>query len=120
MIFLAAAMTTRVKPGNNHYRFEVLTALWCRYRSIAIAPPDSEQGGKVADQHDLVDWFTLALFGPHPEVKEVRKWLKRCQTWLQEEPRNMGPVGPVQGPANLKEDLSVEVQEVRRSSVSQE
>lgn len=86
MLFLASAIVTRPKLAP--YRFEILTALWCRYGSKSITPVHSEPLDKsvLKQPNDLVDWFTFALFGRHATVHEVRTWLRRCKVWLPDEP----------------------------------
>ncbi|KAJ3524913.1 hypothetical protein NMY22_g10796 [Coprinellus aureogranulatus] len=76
MLLFASAMMTR--PELARYRFEISTALWCRYRTTSVEP------------NVLVNLFTLALFGQHATVLEVRTWLRRCKSRRLEEntPRN--------------------------------
>lgn len=84
MLFVATAMATGPKLAQ--YRFELLAALWCRYRSASVTPTHPVSRDKSVKQDDLVDWFTFALFGRHARVLEVRTWLKRSSEWLPEEP----------------------------------
>ena len=76
MLFVASALVTR--PYLTAYRFEILTALWCRYK-----PKDFLNVSKEAFQNkDLLDWFTFGLFGRHTTVSEVRTWREGCRNWL--------------------------------------
>jgi hypothetical protein len=83
MLFLAPAMVTRPKLAP--YRFEMLTALWCRYRSHPIVSKEPKE---------LVDWFTFALFGRHATEYEVRAWLEKGQMWLEDEHADGEPSPP--------------------------
>jgi hypothetical protein len=79
MLFVASALVTR--PYLTPYRFEILTALWCRYR-----PNDFLRLSENAFRHkDLLDWFTFGLFGRHTTESEVRTWRDGCRQWLGDE-----------------------------------
>jgi hypothetical protein len=73
MLFAASALVT--KSHLAPYRFEILTALWCRYKRI----PDA-----AFQQPELVDYFAFGLFGRHTTRSELRTWREGCQKWLGE------------------------------------
>ena len=77
VIFLASALTTL--PQLSSYRLKILTALSVRYPENTIEPLIERESSKLKD---LVDWFTLALFGRHATVHEVTTWRTRCGIWL--------------------------------------
>jgi hypothetical protein len=86
MLFAASAIVTR--PALAQYRFKISAALWCRYGSKTVQTLDDEQDGEGKQPGKaLNDWFTLALFGRHATVREVRTWLGRCETWLKQSER---------------------------------
>lgn len=78
MLLLASPMVTR--PKLYAQRFQILTALWCRYRKNPFE--SSEFSLLNVKNKELVDWFTFALFGRHATVHEVPTWLERCATWM--------------------------------------
>ncbi|TEB39622.1 hypothetical protein FA13DRAFT_13731 [Coprinellus micaceus] len=97
MLLLASTIITR--PNLAQYRFEILTALWCRYGTTVIAPYQvkthaPEQGTATKPQPEiylepkdkateqLVDWFEFAVFGKHATKHEVKKFLTRSAIWL--------------------------------------
>ncbi|RXW17899.1 hypothetical protein EST38_g7957 [Candolleomyces aberdarensis] len=73
MLFVASALVT--KSHLAPYRFEILTALWCRYKLRNIP-------GTAFQQKDLLDWFAFGLFGRHTTVSEVKTWREGCEKWL--------------------------------------
>ncbi|KAF6763752.1 armadillo-type protein [Ephemerocybe angulata] len=77
MLFLASAMVTRPKLAPQ--RYQILTALWCRYGSKALA---YDADAKFLKNKELVDWFTFALFGRHATIHEVPTWTARSGIWL--------------------------------------
>ncbi|TEB39618.1 hypothetical protein FA13DRAFT_1723843 [Coprinellus micaceus] len=103
MLFFASAVAA--KPELEQYRFEILTALWCRYSSAVPLPtapasttlkalgsptvPTSSTEDKAlilepADKSTerLVEWFAFATFGSHATQYEVDKCLSRSSLWL--------------------------------------
>ncbi|KAF5338704.1 hypothetical protein D9611_013363 [Ephemerocybe angulata] len=78
MLLLASVIVTR--PQFAQYRFEVLTALWCRYSSKSLQ--SDLYGSSIAVYKELLDLFTFALFGRHATEYEVSTWLVRCKAWL--------------------------------------
>ncbi|KAF6763735.1 hypothetical protein DFP72DRAFT_482149 [Ephemerocybe angulata] len=78
MLLLASVIVTR--PQSAQYRFEVLTALWCRYSSKSLQ--SDLYGSSIAVYKELLDLFTFALFGRHATEYEVSTWLVRCKAWL--------------------------------------
>jgi hypothetical protein len=85
MLFAASALVTKPILRNSPFRFEILTALWCRYKTEDF---DREA---LADK-DLIDWFTLGLFGRHTTVYEVETWTTGCQKWLGDEETEPEPL----------------------------
>ncbi|KAJ2916967.1 hypothetical protein MD484_g3468, partial [Candolleomyces efflorescens] len=77
VIFLASTWSTL--PQLSAYRLKVLTSLSVRYSYNTIRPRLKTDPGLVKD---LVDWFTLALFGRHATGHEVTTWGSRCGIWL--------------------------------------
>ncbi|KAJ3549204.1 hypothetical protein NMY22_g982 [Coprinellus aureogranulatus] len=118
MLLLASVIVT--KPKTASYRFEILTALWCRYRDNPKNSASEGAGGAPMKQEDdLVQWFTLALFGRHATVSEVRTWLKNCSEWLPNpKPASTGTVGQ-DGELAVKK-TPVEPEEARSSSLVQD
>lgn len=73
MLLVASALVT--KPALASHRFEILTALWCRYK-----PKDGTK--TVSEDPKLIDWFAFGLFGRHTTPSEVDTWLEGCGKWL--------------------------------------
>lgn len=70
------------------YRLKILTALSAFYTintiQLALTSPHLFK--------DLVDCFTLALFGRHATVHEVTTWRGRCEVWLADTRDRAEPV----------------------------
>ncbi|KAJ2928019.1 hypothetical protein H1R20_g9074, partial [Candolleomyces eurysporus] len=87
VVFPASALTTL--PQLSPYRLKILTALSIRYPANTIRPSIETEPGKFKD---LVDWFTLAMFGRHATVHEVTTWGTRCGVWLAATRKEPDPV----------------------------
>ncbi|KAJ3530069.1 hypothetical protein NMY22_g8729 [Coprinellus aureogranulatus] len=104
VLFLASTMLT--KPELAPHRFEISTALWCRYREKTFTDRDDL---KLSD--DFVGLFILALFGAYVSVEEVKTFSTQGEAWISQKaaaiaahlegegPLAMGPMQP--GPVVL-------------------
>ncbi|RXW24839.1 hypothetical protein EST38_g994 [Candolleomyces aberdarensis] len=77
-LFLAPALVAR--PQLAPYRLKILTALWCRYGRRTLEDTDAPE--KNVKHKELLEWFTLALFGRHATGHEATTWRTRCEVWL--------------------------------------
>ncbi|KAJ3545863.1 hypothetical protein NMY22_g2275 [Coprinellus aureogranulatus] len=78
VLFLGAVMLR--KPELAPYRFEVSTALWCRYRGQEFVRSEKD-GGKASDFTRL---FILAMFGPYVRAEEASVFLRRARGWISD------------------------------------
>jgi hypothetical protein len=76
MLFMASAFARWPNTPSEH-RFEIFTALWCRYKLEDVPNEAFKHNG-------LIDWFAFALFGRHTTLDEVKTWIKGCKNLLDD------------------------------------
>ncbi|RXW17402.1 hypothetical protein EST38_g8457 [Candolleomyces aberdarensis] len=80
-LFLAPALVARPQPAS--YRLKVLTALWLGYGQRTLEAGDVPE--KTVENKELLEWFTLALFGRHVTEHEASTWrehVNRGHKWI--------------------------------------